>query len=331
MIVEEPEEPAEIEDGEAEQVFEEEQSLISFSEEAVEIAEIEEATVAIAVDALEVEIELEAGQQIEVAFAPDPEPEPEQPGVTIPEPEPIRDFLDIAIQNDEGEVLAEVEVDMTAYRVVEQVFEEPTVTIPGRPDEPAATVPPAPEPVVVPVVIELVFDEEVGEITREEVEVEAWVASDAEYFQAIAEDRVEEVLGASYVEELEEIDDWEIPELLEEGQFDLSEVILSVDDEYWEDEQWDEVDYDEEYFEEQEQETEEFFAEAVDVEEILEEVETFMEEIEEERTVFFAEHEEFTEEEFWEEFEEEFAFQEPEPEPEPESEPEPEQIGRAHV
>ena len=309
----------------------EEQSLISFSEETVEIAEIEEATVGIAVDALVVEIELETGQQIEVAFAPqpEPEPEPEQPSVTIPgrpgitipepepepEPEPTRDFLDIAIQDDQGEVLAEVAVDMTDYRVVEQVFEEPTVTVPSRPDEPAATLPPVPEPVMVPVVIELTFDSDVGEITQEEVEVEAWVASDAEYFQAVAENRVEEVLGASYVEELEEINDWEIPELLEESQFDLSEVILAVDEDYWEDEQWEEVDYDDEWFEEQEEVFEEFFAEAMDVEEILEEVEVFMEEIEETREEFFEEHEEFTEEEFWEEYEdeyydEEFAFQE---------------------
>jgi hypothetical protein len=319
-IVEEPEES---EDIETEQVFEEEQSLISFSEEVIEIAEIEEATVAIAVDALEVEIELEAGQQIEVAFAPEPEPEPESPGITvpespgitIPEPAPTRDFLDIAIQDNTGAVLAEVEVDMTAYRVVEQVFEEPTTTVPGRPNEPAATLPPEPEPVVVPVVIELVFDEEVGEITQEEVEVDAWVASDAEYFQAIAEDRVAEVLGESYVEELEEINNWEAPEVFEEATFDLTEVILSVEDDYWEDEQWDEVDYDDEWFEEQEDIFEEFFAEAMDAEEILEEVEVFMEEIEETREEFFAEHEEFTEEEFWEEYEEEyydegFAFQE---------------------
>jgi hypothetical protein len=48
------EEPEELEDEAVEQVFEEEQSLISFSEEVIEIAKIEEATVAIAVDALKI-------------------------------------------------------------------------------------------------------------------------------------------------------------------------------------------------------------------------------------------------------------------------------------
>ena len=312
VIVEE-EEPERWE--EVEEEPEEVQSLLDFSEEAIEIAEIEEATVAIAVDALEVEIELEAGQQIEVAFAPEPEPESEQPGVRIPESEPVRDTLDIAIQDEAGEVLAEVEVDMTAYRVVEQVFDEPTVTIPDRPDAPAVTLPPAPEPGIVPVVIELTFDADVGEITTEEVEVEAWVASDAEYFQAVAEDRIEEVLGASYVEEIESVEEWEAPEIFEEEEIDFVEILLSVDEEYWEDEQWDEVEYDDEWFEEEQELMDDLFGEAVDVEELFEEVESFMEEVEEERTVFFAEHEEFDEEEFWEEYEEEyyeedFAFQE---------------------
>ena len=312
VIVEE-EEPERWE--EAEEEPEEAQSLLAFSEESIAIAEIEEATVAIAVDALEVEIELEAGQQIEVAFAPEPEPEPEQPGVTIPESEPVRDTLDIAIQDEAGVVLAEVEVDMTAYRVVEQVFDEPTVTIPDRPDAPAATLPPAPEPVIVPVVIELTFDADVGEITVEEVEVEAWVASDAEYFQAVAEDRIEEVLGASYVEEIESVEEWEAPEIFEEDEIDFVEILLSVDEEYWEDEQWEEVEYDDEYFEEEQELMDDLFGEAVDVEELFEEVESFMEEVEEERIEFFEEYEEFDEEEFWEEYEEEyyeedFAFQE---------------------
>ncbi|MEO2142337.1 MAG: hypothetical protein ABGX63_09175, partial [bacterium] len=250
-----------------------EQSLIEFSQESIEIADIEEATVAIAVDALEVEIELEAGQQIEVVFASEPEPEPEaqQPGAPIPEPEPVRDTLDIAIQNDEGEVLAEVEVDMTAYRVIEQVFEEPTVTVPDRPDEPATNLPPEPEPepIIVPVVIELTFDVDAGEITTEEVEIEAWVASDAEYFVAVAENRLDEVLGESYVEEIEEM--WETPEAFEDESFDLTAVLLSVDEEYWEDEQWEAEDFDDEWFEEEYEE--QFFAEAMDIEEIFEQTE----------------------------------------------------------
>jgi len=307
VIVEE-EEPERWEEPEVEP--EEVQSLLVFSEEAIEIAEIEEATVAIAVDALEVEIELNSGQQIEVVFAP--EPEPEQPGVTIPESEPVRDMLAIAIQDDQGEVLAEVAVDMAAYRVVEQVFDEPTVTIPN---EPLTTSPPPPEPVIVPVLIELVFDEEVGEITQEAVEIEAWVASDAEYFQAVAEDRIEEVLGASYVEEIQSVEEWEAPEVFEEDEIDFIEILLSVDEEYWEDEQWEEVTYDDEWFEEEQELMDDLFGEAVDVEELFENVESFMEEVEEERIEFFEEHEEFDEEEFWEDYEEEyyeedFAFQE---------------------
>ena len=215
---------------------EKEQSLLSFSEESIEIAEIEEATVSIAIDALEVEVELDAGQQIEMVF----DSEPEISGET--------DVLDIAIQDDEGEVLAEVEIDLSMYRVVAAV-EEPTTTVPGRPD---VTVPP-PEPAVVPVVIEIIYDEEVGEIVQEEEIIEAWVASDAEYYQAVAENRVAEVLGASYVEEIEDVSAWEAPEEFDDTAIDMAAVILSVDDEYWEDEQWDEIDYDDEWFEEQEE------------------------------------------------------------------------------
>ena len=66
MIVEEKE-PEILEQIEGEP--EEEQSLLDFSEDSIEIAEIEEATVAIAIDALEVEVELNAGQQLEMVFA----------------------------------------------------------------------------------------------------------------------------------------------------------------------------------------------------------------------------------------------------------------------
>ena len=232
---------------------EEEQSLLDFSEESIEIAEIEEATVAIAVDSLEVEVELDAGQQIEMVFDPEPEVSDEP------------DMMDISIQDNEGEVLAEVEVDLSAYRAVAAV-EEPTVTVP---DQPSVTVP-IPEPVVVPVVIEITYNEEIGEIVQEEEIVEAWVASDAEYYQAIAEDRIEEVLGESYVEEIQDVSEWEAPEEFDDTELDMSEIILSVDEEYWEDEQWDEVDYDDEWFEEQEDEVEEFFAEAVELEVVIE-------------------------------------------------------------
>jgi hypothetical protein len=270
---------------------EEQQSLLGFSEESIEIAEIEEATVAIAIDALEVEVELNSGQQIELTFAPEQ---------TISDE---TDVLDISIQDDEGETLAEVEVDLSTYRVVAAV-EEPATTVPNQPD---VTVP-QPEPVVVPVVIEITYNETIGGIVQEEVVIDAWVASDAEYYQAVAEDRVEEVLGESYVEEIAAVSAWEAPEEFDDTGFDMSEIILNVDEEYWEDEQWDEVDYDDEWFEEYE--VEEFFAETVELAIIVE----FIEEHEEELEVFFV-NQEVDEEEFWdaydeEYYEEDFAFQE---------------------
>ena len=179
------------------------QSLLLFSEETVAVAEIEEATVAIAVDALLVEVELDEGQQVELVFAEE---------VSTDEPE----MLGLSIQDDQGEVLAEVAVDVSAYRV--------ETTTPSR-EEPDS---PIPEPVILqPVQIEITYDEVLAEIVQEEEEIEEWVASDAEYFQAVAEDRLEEVLGETWVEEIEEIGDWEPLET--DNDFDLVEVILSVD------------------------------------------------------------------------------------------------------
>ena len=78
-------------------------SLISFSEDSIEIAEVEDATVAIAIDSLQVEIPLEEGQAIEVVIAPDPEPSPVTDGdAEVPPPT----MLDIAIEDDTGEVFA---------------------------------------------------------------------------------------------------------------------------------------------------------------------------------------------------------------------------------
>jgi len=297
---------------------EEVQSLLAFSEEAIEIAEIEEATVAIAVDALEVEVELTSGQQIEVAFAPEPpigEPTQQQPGQPDVPVVPVQDFLNIAIEDETGEVLAEVEVDLADYRVEEVEERAPPVTPnPGQPEEVVEEVP------VAPLSIEISYDEEVGEIIQEEAEIEAWVASDAEYFQAVAEDRLEEVLGESYVEEILEIEEeWETLEVFEEDEIDFTEILLTVDEDYWEDEQWEEIDYDDEWFEEERELMDELFGEEINVEELFEEVEEFVDEVEEERTLFFAEHEEFEEDYFWEEYEEEFyeddfAFQEYDPE-----------------
>jgi len=255
---------------------EETQSLLSFSEASVEVAEIEEATVAIAIDALSVEVELDEGQQIELVFAEESDTD---------EPE----ILDLSIQDAQGEVLAEVVVDVSAYRV--------ETTTPSR-DEPDS---PIPEPVIQPVRLEITYDEVLAEVVQEEEEIEEWVASDAEYFQAVAEGRLEEVLGETWVEEIEEIGDWEPLET--DSDFDLVEVILSVDEEYWEDEQWEAEDFDDEYFEEQEEEFLEFFNEEIELEEVLE----FVEELEVD--------------EYWEA---EIELEEPEPEPEPEVVPDPE-------
>ena len=264
------------EDTEEEVVEESAQSLIAFSEESVEVAEIEEATVAIAVDALVVEVELDEGQQVAMVFAE---------AVSTTEPE----MLELSIQDDQGEVLAEVEVDVSVYRVE---------TATPSPDEPDS---PIPEPVVQPVQIEITYDEVLAEVAQEVEEIEEWVASDAEYFQAVAEDRLEEVLGESYVEEIEEIDDWEPLET--DNDFDLVAVILSVDDEYWEDEQWEEVDYDEEWFEAEEEEFLEFFNEEIELAEVFE----FVEEMDIEEYWEDDYWEEWTEEELddWEEWEEE--------------------------
>ena len=147
--------------------------------------------------------------------------------------------------------------------------------------------------VIVPVIIEISYDEEVGEIVQEEEVIEAWVASDAEYFQAVADDNLAEVVGESWAEEIEEVVEWEPAE---ENSFDLTAVILSVDEEYWEDEQWEEIVYDDEYFEEVEEEFEELYNERVE----LEDVHEFIEEIEEEQELILLEIEEY-----WEEHDEE--------------------------
>lgn len=261
------------------------ESLIHFSEETVEIADIEEATVAIAVDALEVEIDVEQGQQVAVQFVPDP-----PPVVEAGQPEPVVEapaMLDISIADNTGELLAEVEVDLTPFRVEDRQQETDLKE----------------EPEQAPIVLAISFDEEIGEVEQVEESIEAWVASDAEYFQAIIEDRVEEVLGETWVEQLEETDDWEIEEEFEE--FDLTEILLAVEEDYWEDEIWEEIDYDEEWFEEEAElelfvifEEEEWW----DEEEWMEEDEWFEEFILEEEWI---EEEWFDPEQLFEEFEEE--------------------------
>ena len=184
----------------------EEVSILEITETSIDVGDLEEATVSIAVEAVEIKVELEDEQTIEVEFAPE---------------DVVEEAIEIDITDVEGEVVAEVEIDLTE-RTVEET----------------------------PTVVEIVYNEDTGEITQEEEEIEAWVASDAEYFQAVVEDRVEEVLGESWAEEVTEDAAWED----EETESLLTEVMAEVEDDYWEDDYWEETTYDEEYFEEVEEE-----------------------------------------------------------------------------
>ena len=184
----------------------EEVSVLEITETSVDVGDLEEATVSVAVEAVEIKIELEDEQTIEVEFAPE---------------DVAEEAIEIGITDAEGEIVAEVEVDLTE-RTVEET----------------------------PTVVEIDYDEDTGEVTQEEEEIEAWVASDAEYFQAVVEDRVEEVLGESWAEEVTEDEAWED----EETESLLTEVLAEVEDEYWEDEYWEETEYDDDWFEEQEDE-----------------------------------------------------------------------------
>lgn len=199
-----------------EEVDEEEKSLVNFSEETLEIGDASEATVSIAIDALEAEIELDEGQEIEVQFSSDDSETGED------EPE----TMDIGVKSEDGESLAEIEIDLSLY-ILEEGDDEEEIEPP-------------------PLVIEIDYDEETGEIVQEEDEIDSWVATDAEYYVAVSEGRLEEVLGDSWVEEYEEEEYWEPEE-------SLTEILLVVDDDYWEDDRWEETDYDEEWFLEEEE------------------------------------------------------------------------------
>ena len=134
--------------------------------------------------------------------------------------------MDIGVRSEDGESLAEIEIDLSLY-ILEEGDDEGEIEPP-------------------PLVVEIDYDEESGEIIQEEDEIESWVATDAEYFIAVSEGRLEEVLGESWVEEYEEEEYWETEE-------SLTDVLLDIDDEYWEDEYWEEVNYDEEWFREEEE------------------------------------------------------------------------------
>ena len=275
-------------------------NLISFSANTVEIAEIEEATVAIAVENVAVELEMELGIELEIVFsspeevAP-PSQEPENPvnpefsgeeGGSEERPtgentensgfltgeggseEQVfsQNSLNIGfLEAGGGELLASVELE------IPENPENPLETDDFEPDERPEQDPQDPEDpdsgeisgentpdLSSPVTIELVFDVEAGEIEQEIEEIEAWVASDAEYFRAVATGELAEVLGESYLEEFEEREEWneelELNTFTEAGEdeivIDLLSVLTEVEDGYWEDEYWEEVDYDESWFEE---------------------------------------------------------------------------------
>ena len=80
------------------------------------------------------------------------------------------------------------------------------------------------------------YDEATG-ITVEEDTIDAWVASDAEYFEAVAEDRVAEVMGDDFAADLE-ADEWH----------DEAALVIEVADDYWDDDRWEPEDFDDEYF-----------------------------------------------------------------------------------
>jgi hypothetical protein len=84
------------------------------------------------------------------------------------------------------------------------------------------------------------YDEATG-VVVEETAVDAWVASDAEYFEAVAEDRVAEVMGERFADDLAD-DEWHDPD---------AQVVIEVDDDYWDDERWDAEDFDDDYYAEE--------------------------------------------------------------------------------
>jgi hypothetical protein len=193
---------------------EERESLISWDDDGeVEIEGIEGGSVEIAVEDVSVEIDTTTGQDIE--FELDSQDE-------LGEEQDIVLEIDI-VDSETNEILVETEVEAEL-------------------DEDAA-----------PVEYELTFDAETGEITTEADEIEAWVASDAEFYQALATGTVEEVLGDTWIEELAE-DDLFIIVDPDEEDFEWG----LVEDDYWDDDYWEPDDYDADYYIEEAEEWEEF-------------------------------------------------------------------------
>lgn len=193
----------------------EEESLVQWDDEGgVEIDGLEGGTVEIAVEDIAVEIPTDEGQDIEFELEEKDDDTGEGQETVL--------GIDI-VDSETDEVLIETEV--------EAELEE---------DE-------------APIEYEITYDVESGEITQEEDQIEAWVASDGDYFQAIATGTVEEVLGDTWVEEFEEADVFFVADD-EEAQFEWG----LVEEEYWEDDYWEPEDYDADYYIEEESEWEEF-------------------------------------------------------------------------
>ena len=66
---------------------------------------------------MQVEIEIEQGQQVAFQFAPEPSPAADP---AAPVEQPAVATLAIQIADNTGAILAEVEVDLTPYRVEDQ-------------------------------------------------------------------------------------------------------------------------------------------------------------------------------------------------------------------
>ena len=196
----------------------EEQSLIEWDDAGeVEIEGLEGGTLEIAVEDVAVEIPTDADQDIEFDLE-------EQDSETGEEADM---FIEIDIVDSEsGEILIETEIETEL-------------------DEDQA-----------PIEYEITYDVETGELTTEEDQIEAWVASDADYFQALATGTVEEILGDTWIEQIEEDQIFLIAS--DDGDDEDDFVWDDFDDDYWDDEYWEPEDYDADFYIEEATEWEDF-------------------------------------------------------------------------
>ena len=194
----------------------EEQSLIEWDDDGeVEIEGLEGGTLEIAVEDVAVEIPTDADQDIEFDLE-EQDPEEGQEADKLIE-------IDI-VDADSGEILVETEF--------ETELEEDQA----------------------PIEYEITYDADTGELTTEEDQIEAWVASDADYFQAVATGTVEEVLGDTWIEQIEEDQIFLIATDDDDDDF----VWDDFDDDYWDDDYWDPEDYDADFYIEEATEWDDF-------------------------------------------------------------------------